>query len=139
MADLVFGKLFQLMRRPMAKIERPRRAEFERVAGSGDMIEMQLRATINQSLHCSRLKCPKGFGFGLDDLEELPIANEGHLQSFDVTRAFVSSRQGIEQLKIIHHCKGRRESSDEILLAKRVNSVLHTDTRVRLAQSSGGN
>src|SRR5712691_5221335 len=139
MPDFIFGKLFQLVRCPMPKIERPRGTEFERVSGSGDMIEMQLRATINQSLHCGRLECGESFRISFESLKEFPVANERDLHCLDVTGASVSRRQGVEQLKIIHHGERGRESSDEILFAKRVDSVLHTYTGVRLAQSRARN
>src|SRR2546427_9292930 len=56
MADFVFGKLLKLMGRPMTEIQWAGRAEFERIAGGGNVLQMQLGTTVNKTLHGGRLE-----------------------------------------------------------------------------------
>ncbi len=48
-ADSVFGKLFELVRGPMAEIERAGGAEFKGVAGAGDVVEVQFGAAMDEA------------------------------------------------------------------------------------------
>src|SRR3989442_12058415 len=66
-ADFVFGKLLELMRRPMAEIQRAGGAELERIARSDDMVQVQLSAAKNEPLH----------GGGLELAQKLRLALEG--------------------------------------------------------------
>ena len=45
MPQAVFGNLLQLVRRPMAEIQRASRAELERVARCGDVVQVKLSTT----------------------------------------------------------------------------------------------
>ena len=45
--QLVVGELLELVRRPVAEVERPRGAELERVAAGGDVLQVQLGAAID--------------------------------------------------------------------------------------------
>src|SRR5207237_4739639 len=100
MADFVFRKLLQLMGRPMAEVQRAGRAEFKRIARSGDVLEVQLGTTINEALHCGGLEIAQAGGDMLDSFEKFPIANQSQLAGFHVASAFIARRKRGEQLKI---------------------------------------
>ena len=50
-AQLVVRELLELVRRPVPEVERPRRAELERVAAGGDVVQVQLGAAVHQVRH----------------------------------------------------------------------------------------
>ena len=50
-AQAVFGKLLELVRGPVAEIEGTGGTEFERIAGGGDVIEVEFGGTMDQALH----------------------------------------------------------------------------------------
>src|SRR5690349_8723011 len=99
----------------MAEIERAGGAEFERVAGGGDVLDVQFGATANQAAYRGGLKITQGLGVMLDHLEKLFVANEGDFHGFDVAGAFVTGRERGEQLKVVDDGERRREGTDEIL------------------------
>ena len=46
--EFEIGQLLQFVRRPVTEIQRTGRAELKRIAGRGDVIQMQFRAAVNQ-------------------------------------------------------------------------------------------
>lgn len=139
MADFVFRKLFKFMRGPVAKIERAGGAEFEGIAGGGDVMEMEFGATMDEALHGLRLEGTEFGGIGFNGFKEFLIADEGDFDGLNVAGAFVAIGQRQEQVGIIDHGERRGEGADEILFAESVDAVFYADTGISLTEGGTGN
>ena len=93
MADGVVGKLLQLVRGPVAEIERAGGTEFKRIAGRGDVIHVQFGTTMDETLHRIRVKFAQPFGVPLDGFEEMRVADQGDFDGFDVAGPFVARQK----------------------------------------------
>ena len=100
-ADLEIGKLLQLVRRPMAEIQRTRRAELKRVAARGDVIEVQFGAAVDQPLHRRRFERSQFFRVAFDFVEKFRVADAGDFHGLDVAGAFVARFERGEQVEIV--------------------------------------
>ena len=138
MANLEFGKLLEFVRGPVAEIQRAGRAKLERVAGGGDVVEVQFGAAIDEPLHGCGIKRRRALRVPLDRFEEWRVANERDFHRFDITGAFVAGREGGEQFKIVDDGKGRGKGADEIFFAKGVDAILHAHAGIVLAEGGGG-
>src|SRR5882762_100447 len=123
----------------MSEVKRPGRAEFKRVSRGGDVVQMQFGATGNEPLHCPWIELAKEFRVPFERFEKLPVANQSDLDGFDVAGSFVPRRQRGQQFEVVDHGKGRRECSNEVLLAESVDAILHADAGISLAQGGRGN
>src|SRR5439155_20034796 len=123
MPQAIFGNLLQLVRRPMAEIQRASRAELERIAGSSDVVQVELGAKINQPLPRRWLELAQQRRIAFYRLEKFFVTNERYLHSFDVTRPFIARRKKGQQLEIVNDCEWRSECPDEILFAERINAI----------------
>ena len=103
------------------------------------MVQVQLRATINQPLHGLGLEVPQTPGVRLDLFEKGRIPNERHFEGFNVARPLVPRGQRGEQVEIINHSKRHREGPDEVLFSKSVDPILNAHSRIILAEGRGGN
>src|SRR5580765_4300436 len=104
------------MGRPMAEIQGASRAELEWITGRGDVVQVQLCASVNQAFHGCRLEIPQSLGIALDNFKKLPVTNERHLDRLDVAGSFVARRKRGQQLKIIYDRIRWSKRADEILL-----------------------
>ncbi len=132
MANLVIGKLLQFVRGPMAEIQRAGRAGFKRVAARGDVLDVQVRATIESSAASppARSAASKGAS-ALQAFEKVAVANQRHLDRLGETGAFVALGQRGQKIEIVDDRERRRESADEILFAEGVDAVLDARPRNR--------
>src|SRR5687768_4822022 len=118
MANAVVRDLFQLMRRPVAEIEWPRGTKLEWIAGSRNVVEVQLGAAINQTLHRLGIEVPQFERVALDGFKELRIADQCHLHRFDIAGAFVPRWERRKHLEIVDHRKRHGERANKILFAE---------------------
>ena len=81
--QLVFGKLLELVRRPVPEIERTRRAKLKRIARGRDVVHVQLGTAIDQPLHCRRFEIPQRHRVAFERLEKFPVADARHLHRLD--------------------------------------------------------
>src|SRR6266487_5905604 len=86
------GELLQLMRRPVAEVQGPRGAKLERVATRRDVVKVQLRAAVNQPEHDLHIFVNESICLFLDEVEELDIFEQCHLDSLRDTTAPVTRR-----------------------------------------------
>ena len=138
MAQAEFGELLQFVRRPMAEIQRSGGAELERIAGSRNVVKVQLGATINQALHGCGLEFTQPGSVAFEGLKKIPVTNQRYLNGLDITRSLVAWRKRRQQLKIVNDGKGWSKGADEVFFAEGVDAVFHTDARVGLAESGRG-
>ena len=66
----VVGQLFELVRRPVAEVQRPRRAELERIAAARDVRQVQRGAAPDHLLHRRQVARPQRGGVLLEEVEE---------------------------------------------------------------------
>ena len=130
--DAILRDLLQLVRRPVAKIQRSRATHLERIAASRDVVHVQLRAAIDQPLHRCWLKVPQRIRVRLNLVKEFGVADACHLYCLHEPVAFVARLECRQHLGIIDHCERRRECADEILFPERVDAILHAHPRVIL-------
>ena len=138
-AKAIFGKLLEFVRGPMTEIERTGGAEFERISGSGNVIEMEFGGAMDEALHGRGFEFAEAEGIAFDQFEEIGVANEGDFDGFDVAGAFVAGLEGFKQFEIVDDREWRREGADEILFAESVDAVFHADAGIILTQGRGGN
>ena len=138
MGEIEAGELFEFVGGPMPEIQRAGRAHLERVAASGNVIQMQLGAPANEVLHGNRFEGGEFFGIRLELGEEGGVADTGDLHGLNVTAAFIVRLEGIEEFEIVDDGMGRGEGADEILFAEGVDAVFDADARIRLGEGGGG-
>ncbi len=139
MANAVIGELLQFVRRPVAEIERARGAQLKRIAGSRNMIDMQLGAAIDQPFHGLRIKVAQFESVTFDAFKKARVADQRDFDGFDVAGAFVARRQGREHFEVIDDRERNGEGADEILFGEGVDPIFDADARIVLAERCGGN
>lgn len=87
---LVFRELLQLVRRPVAEIQRARAAELEGIAAGGNVVQVQFGATVDEPLHRRWLERGQRLGVALDGVEELRVTDARDLHGLDVAGALVA-------------------------------------------------
>src|SRR5215468_5219582 len=80
--DFIARQLLELMRRPMTKIERPRRAQFEWIPTEPDLAHVKLGTSLDEVVEMRSGKAHKLFRVGLEPIEKLAVADQGNLHSF---------------------------------------------------------
>ena len=138
MRDGEAGHLLELVRGPVAEIERARGAELERIAGGGDVLDVQFRAAADDALERVAVESREGLRRFLDLGEEHCVADERDLDRLDQPGALVRRGQRLEEVGVVDHGEGRGKSADEILFPERVDAVLHADAAIGLAETGGG-
>ena len=133
-AQLVARQRLELVRRPVAEVQRPRGAELERVAARRDVGEVKLGAAIHELLHGGRRAPAQGDRVRLDPREERGVADQRDLDRLRDPRAPVAIGQRLEEVEVVEHRVRRGERPDEVLLAEAVDAVLDADGRVALRQ-----
>ncbi len=115
------GKLaqhFQLMRTPVAKIQRPRFEHLKRIAAARDVIQVQLgRATNDRQAH---------FHFAPPDPRRQPahvvkqrrILQQRNLHRLDESANKIAIRQALQQRGVVDHAPRHGKRADPILLLK---------------------
>ena len=78
-------------------------------------------------------------GVGLEPLEEHRVADQRDLHRLGDAGDAVARMQGAQEVEVVQHRVGRREAAEKVLLAERVDAVLHADAGIVLRQHGGGN
>ncbi len=136
-AHVIARQLLELVRRPVAVVERARRSQLEGIAAGRDVRQVQRRRPANHVLHhpeVARLELARVF---LDEVEKRRIANEPGLDRFRDPAAPVAIVQRREEAEVVDDGKRRRKRAQIVLLAEGVDPVLHADRRVVLRQHRG--
>src|SRR5258707_8753803 len=118
------GKLLQLMRRPVAEVQGPRGAKLEGVATRRDVVKVQLRAAVNQPEHGLHISVNESICLFLDEVEELDIFEQCHLDSLRDTTAPVTRGQRHQKIGIVEHGHRGRKCAEEVLLPEGVDTIL---------------
>ena len=79
--------LFQLVRGPVAEVERPGRPHLERVAACADVLDVQCGAAIDKLLHGRHVPALQRGGPALQKLEERGVLDERNLDGLGDTLA----------------------------------------------------
>ena len=77
-------KLLQLVRRPVAEVQRARGAGLKRIAAGGDVVEVQFGAAADEVLHRVRLERGELFGVAFDLVKKFCVADAGDFHGLDV-------------------------------------------------------
>ena len=132
------GHRLELVRGPMAEVERTGATEFEGVAITGDVLRMQFGGTANGAADGGDASGSEQRGFLLEVREEDRVLEQRDLHGLDESVAQAACIQRGEQREVVDHGGGHGEGAGEILLTKGVDAVLDADARVTLAESRGG-
>ena len=93
MRDLKMCDLLQLMGGPVTEVERAGAAKLKGIATRGDVLDMQLRAALHQTLQSRLLQVGQSPGQSLDLFKEGFVANERHLDRLDDSVPALAHRQ----------------------------------------------
>src|SRR5437667_282969 len=74
------------------------------------MIQVQLRATIDETLHGGRIELTEQWSIAFEPLEEVSITDQGHFHCLDIARALIPRRKRCQQLKIDDHQKRQNKA-----------------------------
>src|SRR6185369_10732625 len=110
--------LLQLVRGPVAKVERTRGPHLERVAAGGDVVEVQLGAPADEMFHRVRLERGQLVRIAFQRFKKCGVADAGDLHGLDVAAAFVFRFQRGEQVEIVDDGVRRGKGAYEILLTE---------------------
>ena len=111
---------------------------FERVTGSGDMVQMQSGAFANDVLNGIFIKTRQFVRPLFDLLEKRAIADQGNFDGLHVSGAFLGSGQASKKAEIVDHRIGYGEGAHPILLSKEIDPVLYANSSVSLTQTGSG-
>ena len=137
-AEPVVGQLFELVRGPVAEVERPRRPVLERIAAGGDVLRGAARR--DRRITCSiggQVASDKRRGVLLEKLEERGIPDERGLDRLRDPAAPVAVATASEKRDVVDHRERRREGAEVVLLAERVDAVLDAHRRIVLREHGG--
>ena len=90
----VAGELFELVRRPMAEIERPAAAHLEGVAALADVRDVHFRAAVDEPSHRRQFARSERRRDAFEELEERRVLDERHLHRLRDTRRATRGRAG---------------------------------------------
>ena len=121
----------------MAEVERTRRSHLEGVAARGDVLEVELGASMNDLLHRARIALHKVVGVLLEIFEEFAVFEQRDLYSLGQAAAPLAVGQCVEEAEVVHYGVGRREGAQEVLFAEGVDAVLHPHGRIVLRERGG--
>src|SRR3982751_3047968 len=79
MVDSIARQLLELVRRPMTKIERPRRAHFEGITAEPNLTHVELGTSVDEMVQVRPGKACELVGVGLQPVKKLAVANQGNL------------------------------------------------------------
>ncbi len=137
-ADAESREQLELVRGPVAEIERARAAHLERVAAGADVIEVQLRATLDEVAHRAMAALAKGGGVLAEKIEERPVADDGDLERLGDAAAPLAVRERGEEMEIVEHGEGRGEGADGVFAARKIDRRFYADRAVALGEGGGG-
>ena len=130
----IAGQVLELVRRPVPEVERPRRAELERVAARRDVRQVQRRAAVDDLLHRREVAVLQRRGVALDEVEEGAVLDERRLDRLGHPGPPVAIGQRRQERRVVDHRERRRERAEIVLLAEGVDAVLDAHRRVVLRQ-----
>ena len=137
MVDSIARQLLELVRRPMTKIERPRRAHFEGITAEPNLTHVELGSSVDEMVQVRPGKACELVGVGLQPVKKLAVANQCNLHSFGHACSFFARRQYVDEGTVVDDGPRRRKATDEILQAELVDGVLDADATVILGQNGG--
>lgn len=132
------GYLLQFMGGPVPEIERPRGAEFKRIAALRDMLEMKLSTAVNGLFHDRNISPSECEDVFLQLLEKHGVADEGNLDGFNQPGASFRWRKTGPEITIVEDGEGRCKGADEVLFTEGINAVFDADSAIGLAEGGGG-
>ena len=134
----VAGKSLELVRRPVAIVERPGRPGLERIAAVRDLVHVQLGAPPHHRVEGVGLKARQRIGLTLDPEKEIRIADQRDFHGLRHAAALFALGEHVEKCRVIDHREWRREGAEQILETEGVDGVLHADAGVVLREHRGG-
>ena len=129
---------FELVRGPVAEVERTRATEFKGVAIAGNVAGVQFCRAADGASDGRNIASSEEGGLLLEVTEEDGVLKERNLDGFDEAVAEAAGIERSQQAEVVHHCGGDDESACEVLLPESIDAVLHADAGVALTQSRGG-
>ena len=132
------GHLLQLVRGPVAEVERAGAAHFKGVAASADVIHMKFGTALNEALQSRGLQAGEGIAHGLQLMEEGGIADQRDLDGLDDAIAPFTLGQGVEKGEVVDHRIGDGEGAHPVFFAHVIDAILDAYAAVALAERGGG-
>src|ERR1019366_791347 len=105
-------QLLQLVRRPVAEVERAGGAGFKRITAGRNMVQVQFGATADEPFHRLRLEGGKLPGVALQFFKKYRVADAGDFHRLDEAGAFVARGERREQVEIVDDGKRWRKGAD---------------------------
>ncbi len=136
MVQPIRGHRFKLVRSPVAEIERPSTAGFERVAGTGYMVKVQGRGPLNKICHYGWLMRPKRSRMIKKPVEKLLIAYQRHLNGFGHPGDEMPWRKRAKEIIIVDHCNRDSKRTEKIFNLKPINPRFYPQPCISLGQKS---
>ena len=138
MAKLEIGELFEFMRTPVPKVQRPGGAHLEGVTPC-NMVQVHLSTTVNEVVHRWPVAGGQGFGMGFDPLKKSSIFNQRDFNCFGNARTPVAVVEGEQKLAVVEHGHRRNEGAQEIFLTPVIHPVFHPNAGIVLREHGGRN
>src|SRR5690606_24311409 len=98
-AQRMIGQQLELVGRPVAEVERSRAAGLEGIAGSADVLEVQLGAATDRRLERRELALRQRGGVALERREEHRIADQRDLDRLRETGQAIAQRQAAQPVE----------------------------------------
>jgi len=120
--------------RPVTEVQRTGRAELERIAAGGNVLQVQQGAAADGLGHHGLIAGGEVGGVVCKKLEQGRILDDRDLERLGRAGDPVALRQRSQEVPVVQHGERRGERTDEVLLPVLVHAVLHADPRVVLCQ-----
>src|ERR1700722_1127286 len=137
MIDFIFRQLLELVRRPVAEIERPCRTHFEGITAEPDLAHVEFGASLDEMIQMRPGKAGELGRVGLEPIKKLAVADQRYLHRFGHAGPLYAWRQRIDEGTVVDDRPWRGERADEIFQAEMVDRILDADAAVILGQNRG--
>ena len=136
-AQLVSCQRFQLVRRPVAVVERAGAAGLERIAALRDLAHVQFGAAPDHSRHGGGFAGAQRIGVRLQPFEEHSSRISATFTASAMPAILSRGCKRAQEVGIVEHRERRREAAEQVLDPERVDAVLHADAGIVLRQHRG--
>ena len=134
--DAKAGHEFQLVRGPVAEVERAGAAILEGIAVGADVVQVHFRAAEDEPLHRLEVAQRETRGAVAEPGEEFRVLDDGDLERLGHAAEPVAVGEREQEVEVVQHGERRRKGADGVFAAEEVDAVFHADTRVVLPEHS---
>ena len=133
----VAGEGFEFVRGPVAEVERPAGAGFERIAAGGDVVGVEEGGVFDAVFEAGGIERGEVGQVALDPLEKPAVFDEGDLDGFDQSGAVGRRGLGGEESEIVDDGEGDGERADPVFLVEPVDGAFDAHAAVVLGEGGG--